>query len=61
MTQKLSTATHKLVQLTDQNTLLHQALKRAKDHIKHQEKSIQKLSSKRDESNQQVTLSYLIL
>jgi hypothetical protein len=31
MTQNLGKATQKLVQLTDQNALLHQALKRAKE------------------------------
>ncbi|KAI8855168.1 hypothetical protein BC829DRAFT_1770 [Chytridium lagenaria] len=39
-TQKLATATQKIVQLTEQNTKLHKALKEAKKHILSQDKQI---------------------
>ncbi|KAH6570558.1 hypothetical protein BASA61_009396 [Batrachochytrium salamandrivorans] len=42
-TQKLGTATQRLVQLTDQNVHLQDSLKKAKEHILNQEKKIRNL------------------
>ncbi|XJO77813.1 hypothetical protein BDV3_002346 [Batrachochytrium dendrobatidis] len=42
-TQKLGTATQRLVQLTDQNVHLQESLKKAKEHIFNQEKKIRSL------------------
>lgn len=41
---KLGTATHKLVQLTDQNSHLHSALKKAREHILLQDRLLKESS-----------------